>query len=373
MIALGIVYWIYNRIRNGKQRFFGTPNWFVFFLFSGSIAFYLLMCRQFPAHDYYFIDNFFVPVIVLILFLSRAIVPQTQQGKRIMFGFAFIAIAGMLVLNINKQEFRHESERWGENNLINKNFEHSEELLDKLHIGKNEKLVVLDRMAWNVPFYFMHRTGYVIMTVNKAKLNECLDLPVKYYVFQNETFLLNAYKMNPGIIERLKIAGTDGKITICEKTPPQKKSLFEFLQLENKQPVFERQLSDSSAVEWEIKGNPVDRNTFNVLETEEYGPVLKLRNSSWFKTYRVVYFSGQIKWNQQQDIECVTSFTENSELTTYKVFSVKGALKPTKDWQDFRFMITVPATQSSVNELSVYFWNTKKSSYSVRNVSCKIY
>lgn len=373
LIAFGIGYWIYNRIRNGKQRFFGTPNWFIFFLFSGSSAFYLLMCRQFPAHDYYFIDNFFVPVIVLLLFISRAIAPQTLLAKRIAFSFTGIFIVGMLFLNIKKQTFRHESERWGENNLINKNFEHSEELLNQLRIGKQEKLVILDRMAWNVPFYFMHRTGYVIMTVNKAKLNECLDLPVKYYVFQNETFLLNAYKMNPKIIERLKIIGTDGKITICEKTPPQKKSLFEFLQLENKNPVFERQLIDSLAVEWEIKGNQTDGNVFNVLASEEFGPVLKLRNSSWFKNYRVVFFSGQIKWNQQQDIECVTSFTENGELTTYKVFSVQASLKPTQNWQNFRFLITVPATQSSVNELSVYFWNTKKATYSVKDVSCKIY
>lgn len=373
VVALGIVYWVYQRIGNGKQRFFGTPNWFVFFLFSGSIAFYVLMCRQFPAHDYYFIDAFFVPVIVFMLFLSRAIAPQTQSGKRIVFGFTVCAIAGMLLLNITKQEFRHESERWGENTLINNNFEHSEELLDKLHIGKNEKLVILDRMAWNVPFYFMHRTGYVIMTVNKAKLDECLDLPVKYYVFQNETFLLNAYKMNPNIIERLKIVGTDGKITICEKTAPQKKSLFEFLQLENKQPVFERLLSDSKASEWEVKGHSVDSNTFNVLETEQFGPVLKLRNSSWFKTYRVVYFSGQIKWNQQQDIECVTSFTEKDSLTTYKVVSLIGALRPTQNWQNFRFLITIPATQSTINELSVYFWNTKKAKYAVRNVSCTIY
>ncbi|OGS88663.1 MAG: hypothetical protein A3E30_07850 [Fluviicola sp. RIFCSPHIGHO2_12_FULL_43_24] len=373
LIALGIIYWIYNRIRNGKQRFFGTPNWFVFFLFSGSIAFYLLMCRQFPAHDYYFIDTFLVPIIVFLIFLSRAIAPQTQLAKRIAFGFTFISISGMLLLNLKKQEFRHESERWGENNRINKNFEHSEELLNKLHIGKKEELVILDRMAWNVPFYFMHRTGYVVMTVNKKKLEESLDLPVKYYVFQNETFLLNAYKMNPKIIERLKILGTDGKITICKKTSPQKKSLFEFLQLENKKPVFERQLSDSMAVEWEIKGHATDKNTFDVLASEEFGPVLKLRNSPWFKTYRVVYFSGQIKWNQQQDIECVTSFTENGELTTYKVFSVKAALKPTQNWQNFRFLITVPATQANINELSVYFWNTKKANYSVRNVSCKIY
>lgn len=373
LIALGIAYWIFNRVRNGKQRFFGTPNWFMFFLFLGSLAFYILMCRQFPAHDYYFIDTFLVPLIVFLLFVSRAIVPETQLSKRIFFGFTLISIAGMLWLNINKQEFRHESERWGENNRINKNFENSEVLLDKLHIGENEKLVILDRMSWNVPFYFLHRTGYVVMTVNKAKLKESLDLPVNYYVFQNETFLLNAYKMYPKIIEHLEILGTDGKITICKKTDPKKKSLFEFLQLENRKPVFERQLSGSAAVEWEIKGHSVGDNTFNVLENEDFGPVLKLRNSSWFKAYRVVYFSGQIKWDQQQDIECVTSFTENEKLTTYKVFSVKGALKPTKDWQDFRFMITVPATQSTTNELSVYFWNTKKTRYSVRNVSCKIY
>ena len=65
-----------------------------------------------------------------------------------------------------------------------------------------------------------------------------------------------------------------------------------------------------------------ESNTFSVLAVNEFGPVLKIRNSDLFHQVRVVYFKGQIKWDQQEEIEFVTSFSEASELTVYKVFSM---------------------------------------------------
>jgi len=374
LVALGIAYWLFDRIRNGKKIFLGTPNWFIFFLFLGSCSFYVLMCLQFPAHDYYFIDTFLLPLIVFLLFLSRAIIPQTKLSKQLFFVVVSGFIIGMVYLNNEKQHFRHESERWGTNNQVNRNFRNSEKLIDKLQIGKQEKLVVIEQMSCNVPFYFMHRTGYVVMTVNKKTLKKCLNLPVKYYVFQNETFLLNAYKVYPEIIDRLKIVGTDGKITICEKIPFQKNTLFDFLNLNDKQAVFESKLDTNTLAEWEVTGTKTNESsTFDVLAANEFGPVLKIRNSALFNQARVLYFKGQIKWDQQQEIEFVTSFSEASELTVYKVFSMIDATKKSTSWQDFQFLITLPATKESMNELSVYLWNTKKTTYQFRNIRCKLY
>ncbi len=374
LLILGIAYWIYDRIRTGKKVYFGTPNWFIAFLFLGSGSFYLLMTRQFPAHDYYFIDTFLLPLIVFLLFLSRRFVQETAFGKRVLFVFTSVLIIGMLYLNNEKQQFRHESERWGINNQVNRNFENGEQLLDKLHIGKEEKLVILDRMSWNVPFYFMHRTGYVIMTMNKGKLKESLNLPVNYYVFQNETFLVNAYKNYPGIINRLKVVGTDGKITICEKIPFRQTTLFDFLNLNDKKAVFETKLETNTLSSWDVAGEIThEKATFRVSSKSEFGPVLKIRNSALFNQVRVVNFKGQIKWDQQQEIEFVTSLSEGTKLTVYKVFSMLETTKKSTDWQDFQFLITLPATKEPVNELSVYLWNTKKVDYQFRKVSCKLY
>ena len=64
IVVIGLFVFIYQLIKK-RITFKPTKNaWLAFALFSGSSLFYVVMCEQFRAHDYYFIDVFLLPIIL---------------------------------------------------------------------------------------------------------------------------------------------------------------------------------------------------------------------------------------------------------------------------------------------------------------------
>jgi hypothetical protein len=370
---------LFYRLLRQQRPLRGTirPLWLVVFLLAGSTAFFLLMCVQFLAHDYYAIDVFFVPVIVLVCLLSAKIVPSKPTGRTIAMVFTVLAIPLMVFFNLEVQKKRIEAERWGLNTMVVRNFKDSKQLLEKLHIPKDEKLVSLDPLPRNVPFLYMNRTGYVVMRNDSTDLKAALKLPFRYYFFQNEVFLSDIYKVYPGIIGSLEVIGTDGRVTICRKTSeasPGANDLFAFLHLDEKPPVFAAKLSGDDLAKWVIIPEKAEEgNTFFVKAESDAGPVMKIYDPELLKQPRILFFRGQIKWNKKKDIQVAISLAENGELKTYRTFSLIEATGLKEEWRDFRFLYTLPATKSDTVDLSLYIWNTEHMSYLVRDVEMRLY
>jgi hypothetical protein len=376
-----IVLLAYRFFRKNQRREYMKARWFVLFSVSGSIAFFLLMCIQFMAHDYYALDVFFVPLIILLCMASERLSPEKPTGRKWLAGFAILAVPAILWANHVAQIGRIELERWGLNAMVVRNFRDSKPFIDSLHIPRNEKLVVIDPLPRNVPFYYMERTGYVVMRNNAADLKDILNKPMRYYVFQNETFLSDICRVYPGIIRYLEIVGTNGKITVCRKTgtPAQhsgdpNKTLFEFLQLNDRKPSFHARLNERELKKWEVTGEKTaGNNAFAVRAESDFGPVIKLYDPKLFTQPRILFFRGQIRWDKQKDIQFVISLTGDGELKSYRTFSLIDATGSTNEWRDFRFLYTVPAAKSNAVDLSVYIWNTEHVPYKVRDVEMRLY
>lgn len=372
--ALAMIAWSYLYFFRKVRLTSHFPMWFLCFAIAGSAAFYLAMTRQFPAHDYYFIDSFLFPLTLALCFITAHI--QTKSGLlRYSSVFASLLFIGWSVYaDQNTQNKRHESERWGENARIVMNFSGSERLLESAKIPKDESLLLLERLPCNVPFLLMHRKGYVVMKSDKKNLQHAMELPPKYIVFQNESFISGIYGVWPGIIDQLEFVASNGKITICKKAKKRKKSLEEFLHLEPQHAVLSKRLNDPNSAEWETKGMfNTEESSYAISESEEFGPVFKLRNSALFDKYRLVYLTGQIQLDGKASVECVLSLTEKGELSAYKTYPVPTPKNGDKEWQSFSFLLNVPAAKTTETELSVYLWNPRKTHYKVRNVNCSIY
>lgn len=372
--GLFVLFWSYLYFIRKVRSQVHLPMWFFAFTLVGSGLFYLVMARQFPAHDYYFIDAFLFPLTLVVCFITAHL--RKESGwMRYSSIFAILLFLGWSAYSDqNTQHKRHESERWGENARIVMNFSGSEKLLENAKIPKDASLLILERLPCNVPFLLMHRKGYMVMKSNKKNLEHALNLPPKYVVFQNEYFLSGIYGVWPGIIDHLEFVSTNGKITICRKAKKRSKSLEEFLHLEPEHAVLSKRLNDPNAGEWEIKGTfNADESCYAISESDEFGPVFKLRNSSLFEKYRLVYFTGQIQWDGKESIECVLSLTEKGELSAYKTYPVSTPKNGDKEWHSFSFLLNVPAAKSKETGLSVYLWNPRKTRYKVRNVNCSIY
>lgn len=344
------------------------------FLFTGSLLFYIAMCVQFKAHDYYFADAFFIPLIISACLLSKRIVAETRWGKRMLAGTVLLLAAGMFWGDVQVQEFREASEKWGRNETLLLCYAGSDKLLDQLHVPRSEKILVLNPASPNIPFMEMDRTGYMTMNTDGYMLAHMMRFPVKYVVYQNELFLSEIYNHYPGIIRELEIIGTNGRITVCRKTAPKDKTLLAFLQLENRTPVFSSYFSDTTVPNWEIEKHFNEQEkAFEFTPASDYGPVLKLRDNNLFRTDRLLLFEGELKWNQQDEISFFVSFVEHDSLSMYKLYNMENFVDHKKEWIPFRFLVSVPPSKAKQTELSAVVCNPKKVQFFVRNVRGRLY
>lgn len=374
VIALLVVLAVVHVIRSRKLVVRGTLPALIGFMLIGCLLFYIVLCAQFINHDYYFIDVFFIPLILIICALSRFAVPDKRLFRWLflLVGIGFSALA--LRADFKVQQQRAESERFGLNAATDLAYKGSEAFLDRLGISKSEKLLVITPAPPNVPFMAMNRKGYITMGNKPEVFRTMLDFPVKYVVFQNELFMQEVFANYPAIINGLEVVATNGKITLCRKTVPTTKNLYQFLQLDKRRPVFSAAFSDTTNTAWEcFRSFNETEQAWEYLPENDYGPVLKLRDSSWFNTDRIAFVEGEIKWDRSKDIQFSMAFAEQEELLLYKTFSLQKSTKESGEWMRFQFMVPVPASSKNPRELSVGFLNDKHTQFYIRNLKVSLY
>lgn len=345
----------------------------VILMFSGSVVFYLVMCVQFMAHDYYFIDTFLLPVTLLLIVLSPSII---QSGKTAVF--ASRIISGVLVLGMGYTAFaslkeRDAREKWGPNETLIASYSNSAALLEKLSIPKSAKILVLTPSSPNIPFLFMKRTGFATMKTDRVALQKILRFPVEYVVFENDLFISEIYANYPEVVKQLRYLGTDGKITFCKKEYTPEQTLYGFLQLDKKPPLLEANTANPSIRNFEFAGHRIDSSAVCYFEpSDETGPVLKLRDAGILHKNRIVYVEGDVKINHLKNTQFVVSLVDNGQLLFYKTLPIP--IKPDTDgWRKLKLMVTLPPGKTNSVELAAYIMNSDHQQYAVRNFTIAVY
>jgi len=138
----------------------------------GCFAFTLLMLRQFPDHDYYFLDTFFLPAI-LIFTVALAIIPSSDRKIiKIIVNLAIILLSIPLILHArNSQDQRRQTGYWDRTAATIESFQSSAALLDSHNISRDSRILVIGTTAPNIPFILMQRKGYALMTTEKETIN----------------------------------------------------------------------------------------------------------------------------------------------------------------------------------------------------------
>lgn len=206
---------IFLKIRN-KQRIQIEYSLLVFASISGYCIFFLLMIWQFPHHDYYFIDTFFIPFLLLILLCFKNI-PDFKFDK-IIYGLLLIFLSVIVIPQgkENQKERRVEND-WDVMLSTYNNFKDSDLFLDSLSISHEAKILSVKPYAPNYTFILMKRSGYVFMNMSKENFEEKLAWNPDYIVFQN-TFLETEIQKNyPEILNQLTFIATNNKISVFKQ------------------------------------------------------------------------------------------------------------------------------------------------------------
>jgi len=323
-------------------------------LFVGNTIFFILMAKQFENHDYYFLDTFYLPIIIFTIVMFSFL--NFKKIQNIIIPILSIAT---FFLFVNAQFMQKEKRITGTWDIVNEsilNFRNSEIFLEQNGISENEKIFVLGSYTPNIPFLLMNRTGYCNMYSNYSAIKKSLDFPSKYYIFQNEFFLQDIYAHYPQIIKHLKMLATNGKITICEKENSNQ-NLEQFLQLENKKPIVDLKSAKYKKVE--------------ILSTQEFVMLYNAKNDKQFSKNRVVKYTFDSKGKPLKDVSLVVSLVDHDSLIYYKCFSLY--FNPKKVWNKNYNLFSLPKIDSKSSELKIYFWNPNKENISISKSNLTIY
>lgn len=383
VVLVSVAFIIIQRLVLNKQ--LKGIGLFLGIVMVGTIAYSILMFRQFLNHDYYFLDTFYLPVVFLFSLSISKIPPlKFKFEKAISFTTVIILSLPLFLLSNNIQKDRSITGYWARAQSTIENFTDSKPYLDSLEIASNDKILVLDAYAPNIPFILMDRYGYVVMTTSKENIAQALSWDYDYLIFQNEFFLSDIYSNYPEIIQKTKVISTNDKITVCMyDSATLTTTLLEYLRLDKVDPLFSEIMTFDTtqtqtwrnANQFDSPGN--DHNKVGLITAEDpFGITFKMVNPHFINSKVVSIFIEGKLFSYNSDIHetlLVAQIKEDGETLYYNAFDLDSFLKDPGKWQNFNLSFSTPQIQSENLELSIYVWNKGKNELYYDDIDIKIY
>ena len=356
---------------------------FVSAYFWGCIMFAAVMLKQFSAHDYYFLDTFFLPVILLLIILF-SLIPQTVKGKMNTIFIVFLLIVSVYLIYqpIKTQENRRTTSFWDKTGATIRNFDGSAAFLDSLGISKDSKILVMDAVCPNIPFILMERKGFVVMNTTKENIETALNWDYDVIIFQNEYFISDIFTPFPDILTRLVKVADNGNITVCKLSKtinPQ--TLSDFIGVADKTPLLTKCITfdEKPDIQWH-NTNSSDKFSYSglfsghLLPEHEFGLTFKTKDLSLLTGgSSTLLMTSYFLSKNVANCELVTSIQMNGQNVYYKSYNLKTLLKDQNNWEKVSLLFQLPALPEKDYELAVFLWNTGKNELFYDNFTITIY
>lgn len=383
VIFVGLILWnLYSLVFTSKKvsSQFQKLNFFIGILFLGNLFFLVAMIIQFTVHDYYFLDSFYLPFILLLIPLVKRLPSTQNNNSHYLFSSLLILIGITLTVNgFQFQQERHTYGFWDKTQDTYHNYLGSDKILSQLGIDKQKKILILQPYAPNFPFLLMDRKGYSTMATYKERIEPTLSWDFDYLIIQNEFFLSEVYPNYPELIHQFEKIYDNGKISICAPSK-NKQSLSHFIGLNNQVPILTSKLnfeSDSSLNWLNIKKDTqeVYKGTYSTLLTPEmeYGIAFSDTSTDFSREESIVYFSGQIFNQENNGCTVVVSINVENENRFYKTLELNKVVNSNNEWQPIQFQFNIPKIEGVSPEFKLFFYNGGGSSFHLDECSLSIY
>ena len=336
--------------------------------FLGCVLFAIAMLQQFPAHDYYFLDSFFLPIL-LVFILALSTLPTFNHSPRI-FSLALLLLSVPLVASaLHTQTLKRESGSWDRVAATTLNFQGSAEFLDALKIKRDATILVLDAYAPNIPFLLLRRKGFAVLSTSKENLQKALQWNFDYIIVQNEFFVSDIFSNYPEILTRIKKIADNGKISVCALTPS-KQDLSDFIGLKNKVPFLHEKINFDTVpnMHWQNTESTTaqaysGKHSGLVTPTMDYGISYKSSEIKLLaKRGSTLHVKAHFFSNKPTTAEIAVYIHSKGENIFYKTFALADLLKTTKQWQKAELLIYLPQTSDAPCEFGININNNQHDS-----------
>jgi len=179
----------------------------------GCLLFSIAMMKQLPNHDYYFVDTFFMPILMLYALMLGSL-PRIRNY--IAAGVSLIALCTICFFMFDNVKETQETRRWIEDGAYKSylNFEGSDVFLDSLNIPRDAKILSLYAYPQNGSFIQMKRKGFTVMQHKEKIVKPALTWDFDYIVVENQIFW-DKFEERKEVLGRLNRIADNGKISVC--------------------------------------------------------------------------------------------------------------------------------------------------------------
>ena len=259
---------------------------------TGGIIYALLMIKQFENHDYYFLDAFLLPILLLSIGISAVFkeVVSTRYLGFIIAGFICILIPIQSISLNDILQKRRETGPWDRYAITIKNFKGADKLLDSLSIPRSEPIVIIDSYSTNAPLLLSKRYGYTIQTTSPEELKKVFKLPVKYAIIQHDYLRSDVIINAPDYLNRFKRIGGNRYLSVY-KLENIKQTEEEFAGVSGHKILF--QGTEQNWINMEQASD-----SMLIVDQKEYGPTFRLKLSP--KIPVVIWMNTIIKTAEQE-------------------------------------------------------------------------
>jgi len=215
VLIIGVVLCINHFFKPSGQRVDKWMAYFVGIYFFGCSLFAGAMLKQFQDHDYYFLDTFYLPCILLLILLLAYAPAANRPDRKWLYGSLIVIFIGSSFrMPQRSQRSRHE---WSENDRLQMSildYQGSDLFLDEIDVPPNATILVMDAMSPNTALTMMNRKGLVVMNTERHVMENAFRWNFDYVVFQND-YLNGKFKVDyPEMLTKLSLVATNGKISV---------------------------------------------------------------------------------------------------------------------------------------------------------------
>ena len=339
-------------------------------IIAGYLSYSIMMIQQFTAHDYYFLDTFYLPV-VLFLILMLSVLLGAWKILRFPVMILFLAAALLIIPRaVRSQEMRRRTGNWDHVETTIQNFSDSKDFLAANHVPEAAKILVIDAYAPNIPFIEMDRTGFSVLTTSRDNIEKALTWDFDYIIIQNEFLLSEVVPNYPELNQRIEPLSSNGKLTLYRLLKePRKQSLYDFLGVSGKKAVsVDRCTFEAVDSIWNRHWKKIrltrdadynGRPAGYVNEKMEYGLTYQLNNSPLLRdSSRLVFFKGYfLRKKDLKGCSLIASVTSGGENLFYNSYDLQDVITHADQWQEVNLFFQVPQITEKNFKFEIYIWN----------------
>lgn len=195
------------------------PLWVLWAIWLfGELFFFLAMGNQFIDHDYYFLDSFYLLVIVGVILLAK-LLPLPK--KTVWQAVTLVCMLTMLwpLYRATYNTHKEYTEGYSLANSCYPNYKGSGQWLDEIGISRDARILSVASFPQNMPFILMGRKGYIVQWAGddfdmSGLLSIALTFPFDYVVTE-EWYLQNRFDQYRVMFERLIPMAKHGPLWLC--------------------------------------------------------------------------------------------------------------------------------------------------------------